>query len=74
MDIFGIPVAVEHDGDSWLVTDYKITMYGDTVAEAVEEYRSVVEEYLEELKKDESILGKYLKGHLEYLRECMEKK
>lgn len=74
MDIFGIPVEIVKDEGSYSVTDCEVNMYGvgDTVAEAVEEYKSVVSEYLDNLERDKSILGKHLKQHLEYLRERMK--
>lgn len=69
--IFGIPVVIEREDDSFTIVDYEINMYGvgDTLVEAEEDYKSVVLSYLEDLEINESKLGEYLKGHLYYLRE-----
>ena len=47
--VFGIPVEVAEDDGGWLVTDCVVNMYGvgDTVSEAVEDYKSVILEYFE---------------------------
>jgi predicted RNase H-like HicB family nuclease len=73
--IFGIPVTVEYDDSEssnyFVISDNEINMYGvgDTVAEAEEDYKSVVLSYLEDLEINESKLGEKLKEHLSYLRE-----
>ena len=69
-EIFGIPVTVERDGDQFLVTDCEINMYGvgDTVEDAVEDYKSVVLEYSELLEKRAERLSEHLMRHLRYLR------
>jgi len=68
--IFGISVIIEHD-DYFVISDNEINMYGvgDTVAEAEEDYKSVVISYLEDLEINESKLGEHLKEHLSYLRD-----
>ena len=68
--IFGIPVTIEFD-EYYVVSDSEINMsgVGDTIAEAEEDYKSVILSYLEDLEENESRLGEHLKGHLYYLRE-----
>ncbi|MEK7400357.1 MAG: hypothetical protein AAB116_25710 [Candidatus Poribacteria bacterium] len=68
--IFGIPVTIEFD-EYYVISDNEINMYGvgDTIAEAEEDYKSVVLSYLEDLEENESKLGEHLKGHLYYIRE-----
>ena len=70
LSIFGIPVTIEYD-DYYTIIDTEINMYGvgDTVAEAEEDYKSVVLSYFEDLEENESKLDGHLKGHLDYLRE-----
>jgi hypothetical protein len=69
--IFGIPVIIECEDDSFTIVDYEINMYGvgDTIVEAEEDYKSVVLSYLEDLEINESRLDERLKEHLYYLRE-----
>jgi len=73
MEIFGIPVIVERELGSWIVRDEQVNMYGvgATEADAIEDYKSVIWEYLVELQQSENILGKSLRGHLAYLRELL---
>jgi predicted RNase H-like HicB family nuclease len=55
----------------YVISDNEINMYGvgDTIAEAEEDYKSVVLSYLEDLEENESKLDERLKGHLYYIRE-----
>ena len=68
---FGIPVVIEVDEDAIVVTDYIIHMYGvgNTVQEAIEDYKISIKAYREELLEDEDRLSSYLKQHLYYLRK-----
>jgi len=72
--IFGIPVAIEQEGNLFTVTDYEINMYGvgNSVKEAEEDYKSVVMSYLEDLNANEDQLSEQLKKHLYFLRERIE--
>jgi predicted RNase H-like HicB family nuclease len=68
--IFGIPVTIEYD-EYYTVIDNEINIFGvgDTIAEAEEDYKSVVLSYFEDLEENESRLADNLKEHLFYLRE-----
>jgi predicted RNase H-like HicB family nuclease len=70
LSIFNILVTIEYDG-YFVISDNEINMYGvgDTVAEAEEDYKSIVLSYFEDLEENESKLDGHLKGHLDYLRE-----
>ena len=69
--IFGIPATVEIDEDAIIVTDYIVHMYGvgDTVQEAINDYKTSIKAYFAELQENEDRLGNNLKRHLYYLRE-----
>lgn len=71
LHIFRIPVTIEIDEDAIIVTDYIVHMYGvgDTVQEAIDDYKSSIKAYLKELQEDEDRLGNNLKRHLYYLRD-----
>lgn len=64
------PVTVLEDDGTIVVTDYVINMYGvgDTKQEAIDDYNSVVKEYLTILEADAGRLGSHLKKHLAILR------
>ena len=70
LNIFGIPVTIEIDEDSIVVTDYIVHMYGvgNSIKEAVEDYKISIKAYFEELQKEEDTLGDNLTQHLCYLR------
>lgn len=69
MDIFGIPVIIEHELGSWIVRDEVVNMYGigATEQDAIDDYEAVVWEYYDELQQGN--LGDNLVQHLEYLHE-----
>ncbi|MHA2068999.1 MAG: hypothetical protein ACXABY_31945 [Candidatus Thorarchaeota archaeon] len=62
-------VTIEIDENAIIVTDYIVHMYGvgNTVQEAIEDYKISTKAYLEELQKDEDRLSSNLKQHLYYL-------
>lgn len=70
MKIFGIPVTVENDEDATIVTDYIVHMYGvgNSIQEAIEDYKTSIKAYFEELQEDKDRLGSNLTQHLCYLR------
>ncbi len=70
LNIFGIPVTIEIDEGSIVVTDYIVHMYGvgTSIKEAVEDYKISIKAYFEELQKEEDMLGDNLTQHLCYLR------
>ena len=70
LNIFGIPVSIESDEDTIVVTDYIVHMYGagNSIKEAIEDYKTSIKAYFEELQKDEDRLGSNLTQHLCYLR------
>ena len=70
LNIFGIPVTIEIDEGSITVTDYIVHMYGvgNSIEEAVEDYKISIKAYFEELQKEEGTLGDNLKQHLCYLQ------
>jgi len=73
--IFGIPVIIEYDEDGTIIiTDDKINMYGvgDTITEAIKDYKSVVLSYFDDLKLNEKKLGQPLKTHLNYLKDRLK--
>ncbi len=69
-NIFGIPVAIENDRDEIVVTDYIVHMYGvgNSIQEAIDDYKISIKAYFEELQEDENRLGSDLTRHLCYLR------
>lgn len=69
INIFGIPVTIEIDEDAIIVTDYIVHMYGvgNTLQEAIEDYKISIKAYREELLEDEDRLNSNLKQHLYYL-------
>jgi hypothetical protein len=69
-NVFGIPVEIEIHEDVVLVTDCKINMYGvgDSIDEAIEDYKASIKAYFEELQEHEKRLGSNLKYHLYFLR------
>ena len=72
--IFGIPVIIEYDEDNTIIiTDDIINMYGvgDTITEAIKDYKSVVLSYFDDLKLNEKKLGQPLKTHLNYLKDMI---
>ncbi len=71
LNILGIPVTIEIDEDAIVVTDYTIHMYGvgNSIQEAIEDYKISIKAYLEELQEDEDRLSSNLKLHLYYLRD-----
>jgi len=68
MKLLGIPVIIEKDDDYFVVSDHVVNMYGrgDTEADAIEDYKSAVREYVIELREAPE-LGKTLREHLVYL-------
>ena len=70
LNIFGIPVTVENDEDAIVVTDYIVHMYGagNSIQEGIEDYKTSIKAYFEELQEDEARLGSNLTQHLCYLR------
>jgi len=70
LNIFGIPVTIEIDEGSIAVTDYIVHMYGvgNSIKEAVEDYKTSIKAYFEELQEEEDTLGDNLTQHLCYLR------
>lgn len=72
MEIYGIPVIIEYDEDGTIIiTDDIINMYGvgDTITEAIKDYKDTIKEYYKDLKENEGMLGHNLRQHLEYLRD-----
>jgi hypothetical protein len=69
-EIFGIPVITEKDEDQFIIMDDEINMYGvgDSIDEAIEDYKDVVEEYFQMLDSKHENLGPRLKEHWHYLR------
>lgn len=70
LNIFGIPVSIESDENTIVVTDYIVNMYGagNSIQEAVEDYKISIKAYFEELQEDGERLGSSLTQHLCYLR------
>ena len=70
LTVLGIPVVIEIDENSIVVTDYILHMYGvgNSVKAAIEDYKTAVKSYFEELQENEDKLGSKLKQHLIYLR------
>jgi len=66
-----IPTVIERDGDHYLVSDEVVNMYGigETVEEAMADYRSMLVEYYESLLEDADRLSAHLRAHLELLRQ-----
>ncbi|MBI4532017.1 MAG: hypothetical protein HY709_10920, partial [Candidatus Latescibacteria bacterium] len=62
--------TVGRSGDSYIVADDVIPLYGmgTTPVEAMEDYRSVMVEYYEDLEADATELAEPLKNQLEILR------
>ncbi len=70
LNVFGIPVEIEIHEDAVVVTDYIVNMYGvgDSIQEAIEDYKTSIKAYFKELQEDENRLGSNLKYHLYFLR------
>lgn len=68
--ILGIPVFIGYEDGIYYIVDYEINMYGAgiTMEEAKSDYRSVVREYYETLRDNESNLNANLRKHLYYLQ------
>ena len=75
LNIFGIPVTIEIDEGAIIVTDDEIHMYGigNTLQEAIDDYKLCIALYLEELEESEERLGANLKQHLHYLRNLRDR-
>lgn len=70
LNIFGIPVEIEVDEDAIIVTDYIVNMYGvgNSMQEAIEDYKISIKAYFKELEENEEKLANNLMQHLHYLR------
>lgn len=68
--LYGIPIQIEEDKDGFIVSDDIINMYGigDTIENAIEDYKSTIIEYYDFLVAEEVNLAKHLKEHLDYLK------
>ena len=69
-EIFGIPVIIERDEDQFVIMDDEINMYGvgDSIDEAIEDYKDAVTEYFQMLNSKQDKLGPRLEKHWHYLR------
>ena len=70
LNIFGIPVQIEVDEDAIIVSDYIVNMYGvgNSIQEAIEDYKISIKAYFKELEENEDKLASNLMQHLCYLR------
>jgi len=68
--VLGIPVTISATKGGTLVTDDVVNMHGvgDSLQAAIDDYKSMVTEYLEILEAGETRLSEHLKEHLRYLR------
>lgn len=69
-NIFGIPAVIEIHEDAIVVTDNIVYMYGvgNSIQEAIEDYKISIKAYFEELQENEDNLSSNLEKHLYYLR------
>ena len=68
-----LDVVVEYDGGEFLVSEpqFHIHTAGTTLKEALEEFKYVLADELDELTTDEEELGPRLQAELQYLRDLI---
>ena len=69
--ILGMDVGIGRDKSAFIVTDGIVNMYGvgDSIEEAIEDYKITIKAYFDDLQEDEDNLGCNLRQHLNYLRK-----